>query len=57
MYKQSVTYLQTMLKSYVQHNYFKKQLNILVPIYKRTRQFVCTFYAGKNILQRIAVNT
>ena len=36
-YKQGVRYLQTMLKSYVQHNYFQKQLNILVPIYKQIR--------------------
>ena len=57
MYKQSVRYLQTMLKSYVQHNYFQKQLNILALIYKQTRQFACTFYAGKIILQRIEVNT
>ena len=41
MYKQSVRYLQTMPKSYVQHNYLKKKhFNLLAPIYKQTRQFV-----------------
>ena len=56
-YKQSVRYLQTMLKSYVQHNYFQNQLNILAPIYKQTGQFVGTFYAGNIILQRIEMHT
>ena len=56
-YKQSVRYLQTLLKSYVQHNYFQKQLNILAPIYKQTGQFVGTFNAGNIILQRIEINT
>ena len=56
-YKQSVWYLQTMLKSYVPHNYFQKQLNILAPIYKQTVQFVSNFYAGNIILQHIEVNT
>ena len=56
-YKQSVRYLQTMIKSYVQHNYFQKQLDILAHIYKQTGQFVGTFYAGSIILQRIEMNT
>ena len=56
-YKQSVRYLQTMFKSYVQHNYFENQLNIPALIYKQTRQFVCTFHVGNIILQRIEVNT
>ena len=56
-YKQSVRYLQTMLKSYVQLNYFQKQLNILAPIYKQIGQFVGTFYAGNIILQCIEINT
>ena len=56
-YKQSVRYLQTMIKSYVQNNYFQKQLDILAPIYKQTGQFVGTFYAGSIILQRIEKNT
>ena len=42
-YKQSVRYLQTMLKRYMQHNYFQKQLNILAPIYKQTRYFLHFF--------------
>ena len=45
-YKQSVRYLQTMIKSYVQHNYFQKQLDILALFYKHTVQFDGTFYAG-----------
>ena len=56
-YKQSVRYLQTMLISYVQHNYFQKQLHILAPIYKQTGQFDGTFNAGNIILQRIEMNT
>ena len=56
-YKQSVRDLQTMLKSYVLHNYFQKQLNILAPIYKQTGQFVGTSYAGNIILHRIEMNT
>ena len=56
-YSQSVRYLQIMIKSYVQHNYFQKQLDILAPIYKQTGQFVGTFYAGNIILQRIEMNT
>ena len=56
-YKQSVRYLQTMLKRYVQHNYFQNQLSILAPIYKQTGQFVGTFYAGNIILQRIEMHT
>ena len=56
-YKQSVRYLQTMIKSYVQHNYFQKQLNILAVIFEQTGQFVGTFYAGNIILQHIEMNT
>ena len=56
MYKQSVRYLQTMLKSYVQHNYFQKQLNILAPIYKQRSNVYAPFYIGNIILQRIEVN-
>ena len=54
-YKQSVRYLQTMLKNYV--HYFQKHLNILAPIYKQTGQLVGTFYAGNIILQCIEMNT
>ena len=56
-YKQSVRYLQMMIKSYVQHNYFQEQLDILAPIHKQTGQFVGTFYAENIILQRIVMNT
>ena len=45
-----------MLKSYVQHNYFQKQLNIPAPIYKQRSNVYALFYVGNIILQRIEVN-